>query len=212
MSHPPSIHFIGARGSGKSYAMTREARRRARCVIIDPTAGVTWFYTTRDPNQILPTLLAHPVADVCVHVAATREGMAEAVDAALDAAKRCPNWVTVAIDELAYADRETQDAIQIAGRTMRHPRFRFALLLASQRVVDARPDIRGILDLMVIFRVAGGTEYRALRELGGRQLEEAVRALPKYGAVSYHPGTGRWVTLTPAQVAAGDWQIEALDA
>lgn len=201
---PLNIHFIGARKSGKTYVMTRECARRARVVLVDPTGTVDWRYVTQDPDTLKATMQAHRVVDLVIHCRPRKEAVSLAALAALDAAMHTRGWCTVAIDELHFVHGKAMEEIQAVARVGRH-QLDTAFLFASQRSVDATPDIRSIMDLLVIFRVAGGTEHRVLRDIGGKDLEDAVKALSRHHAIVYDTCSGRWHRRTPEQLVAGDW-------
>jgi len=217
MSHDPrdvpfNIHFLGARKTGKTYCMVRECGRRARVCLIDPSSSVRWRYTTSDPATLKATMQGHRVCDLVIQCAPRKDAVSTAALAGLDAATSTRGWCTLAIDELHFVRPAAVEEIQGIARVGRHGGLDTAFLFASQRAVDATPDLRAIMDLLVIFRVAGGTEHRAMRDIGGRALEDAVQALPRYHAIVYDTCSGRWHQRTPEQLERGDWGHAELSA
>jgi hypothetical protein len=207
---PLNLHLVGGRGSGKTYVAIAEAQRRPKVVIVDPTRQVRWRYTTTDPSRVAATLGAHRVCDIAVHCAPDEDSADQAVVTVIEAAREDPEWVTVVIDELALYGRGAKDAVQKIGRIGRHDRV--ALIIAGQRAVDANTGMRAIMDAVIIYPVAGASEYEEIRRMGGRDLVEAVQSLPRHHAVVFHAGRGTWHVRTAQQLAAGDFGVEALEA
>lgn len=206
---PLNLHLVGGRGSGKTYVAIAEAQRRPKVVIVDPTRQVRWRYTTNDPDRVAATLAAHRVCDIAVHCSPDEAEADQAVVTVIEAARQDPEWVTVVIDELALYGRGAKDAVQKIGRIGRHDKV--SLILAGQRTVDANTGMRSIMDLIVIYPVAGASEYDEIRRMGRGELVETVQGLPKHHAVVFHAGRGTWHTRTAEQLRAGDFGVEDLE-
>lgn len=207
---PRNLHFVGGRGAGKTYVAIAEAQRRAKVVIIDPTRQVRWRYTTTDPSRVAATLAAHRVCDIAVHCDPDEAAADQAVVTVIEAARQDPEWVTVVIDELALYGRRAKDEAQKIGRIGRHDKI--SLILAGQRSVDANTGMRAVMDAIIIYPVAGVSEYDEIRRMGGKELVDTVQALPRHHAVVFHAGRGTWHVRTADQLEAGDFGIEALEA
>lgn len=206
---PLNLHLVGGRGSGKTYVAIAEAQRRPKVVIVDPTRQVRWRYTTTDPDRVAATLAAHRVCDIAVHCSPDESEADQAVVTVIEAARQDPEWVTVVIDELALYGRGAKDAVQKIGRIGRHDKV--SLILAGQRAVDANTGMRAIMDLIVIYPVAGASEYDEIRRMGRAELVETVQALPRHHAVVFHAGRGTWHVRTAEQLRAGDFGVEELE-
>lgn len=207
---PLNLHLVGGRGSGKTYVAIAEAQRRPKVVIVDPTRQVRWRYTTTDPDRVAATLAAHRVCDIAVHCSPDEAEADQAVVTVIEAARQDPEWVTVVIDELALYGKAAKEAVAKVGRIGRHDKV--SLIMAGQRSVDANTSMRAITDLIIIYPVAGASEYEELRRLGSKELVETVQALPRHHAVVFHAGRGTWHVRTAEQLRAGDFGVEALEA
>lgn len=206
---PLNLHLVGGRGSGKTYVAIAEAQRRPKVVIVDPTRQVRWRYTTTDPDRVAATLAAHRVCDIAVHCSPDEAEADQAVVTVIEAARQDPEWVTVVVDELALYGKPAKEAVAKVGRIGRHDKV--SLIMAGQRSVDANTSMRAITDLIIVYPVAGASEYEEIRRMGSKELVEAVQSLPRHHAVVFHAGRGTWHVRTAEQLRAGDFGVEELE-
>ncbi len=196
---PNNLFMVGARGSGKSYAIRSLSRYRPRFVYIDVTNTVkSYTYTDTDANRLAARMQTEEVYDCCLWIGHLNpDQMMEAVHIIIHEAKRRDGYVTIAIDEFAviYPGRRAQE-LESAARMGRH--HQVSIWLGSQRITDAHPNLLSATDKMYIYRLAAPTDYKAVeRNLGGKDMAEAIRSLDEYNYVVYDTGTGQWEKRKP---------------
>lgn len=208
-----NVLFVGPRGSGKSYALQRGLRLRARSVIVDPAHGVddadlvtedvaelvAWVDDAARPAAAGSAAPMIPLWRAAWHTP-RRTDLGPGLRELIDAAERWPGLVTVAVDELAVVrergGREALAELEEAGRLGRHRGV--SLWTASQRLRDVTPAILSVTDEVWIYGVAGPRDHEiVVRELSGREMLEAIQGLPRFSYVRWITTSGRWTVERP---------------
>ena len=196
---PHNLFMAGGRGTGKSYAIRSLSRYRPRFIYIDVTNTVkSYTFTDTDAERIAARMRSDEVYDCCLWLGhLNQEQMEAAVKTVLDEAKKQDGYVTIAIDEFAvvYPGRRAQE-LESAARMGRH--HQVSIWLGSQRLTDAHPNMLSATDKMYIYKLAAPADYKSIeRNLGGRDMAEAVRSLDDYHYVAYDTGSGTWQKRNP---------------
>ena len=172
--------FCGVRGAGKTYAMMRMLRTRARWVFVDPKSNAEASIVSYSAERIAATLKAHDVYEIawhCGHLtpAKMREGL-EVITNAMISNRGTID--TLAIDEVGVLC--PKKSITLPDRVMSSARMGrdlgFSIWVASQRAVDIHPDVRQLCDGTLVFRQEEQLDVNRLNQVL-KGLGEAARGL-----------------------------------
>lgn len=188
--------FIGSPGTGKTFAARRLVDERTRVVYIDPVG------TMQGPGHTDPETVAALSQRLRVFFlvwdcsgrphAEIRDG----VDVIAQTLADSPRLETLVIDEwgIVAPSGRPSDTIDHALRAGRHRGI--SVWPVSQRAIDFSPDVRSMLDEILIFRQAERRDLEHLAKMN-RELPAIVASLPDRHYILWDCRTGRYERRPP---------------
>ena len=190
-----NLAFVGSPGAGKTWAARSIVSTRPRLIWIDPVGTLRLArrqFSTRTAQGAAQALGAYEVAQVVIYADhLDDQGVAQLVEAAAAVAIESPGRCTLVIDEWAIVARSRRPAHYVT-RALRGGRHNgVSVIPITQRPADLHPDVRGVMDYLVIFRCPEAADAEHLRRIDP-EIATAARTLPDRHAAILDRSTGRW--------------------
>jgi len=207
-----NIAFVGAPGSGKSYAARLRCEHHPRVIYFDPldTAyfgfgmrpGEKWSHLFGPQNidgavwlmENGPSSFRATVQAGQLNRAERNEALVKLCEAAEGSAARFGTWTTVIVEELGLVlprggagSSAAVEPVERLLRIGRHPSRRVTVYLVSQRAVDLPPTMRALCERFEIRRQSEQVDLDRMDQIR-KGLGEQVRKLQGHEYLVYEGG------------------------